>query len=82
MVSAARGLLRSPSAGVLALAVAMLAVSYLAWQVGVRDPTAAPTTPRAPWWLRAVVVAVLVVAVALFLLTCGTRPARDGAGRA
>jgi hypothetical protein len=27
-------------------------------------------------------VAVLVVAVALFLLTFGTRPARDGAGRA
>jgi hypothetical protein len=40
----------------------------------------APEWP--PWWLRVAVVAGLLVAVALFLLTFGTRPARDGAGRA
>ena len=40
----------------------------------------APEWP--PWWLRAVLVGVLVVAVALFLLTFGTRRARDGTGRA
>jgi hypothetical protein len=35
----------------------------------------------APWWLRAVLVGVLVVAVALFLLTFGSRRARDGTVR-
>ncbi len=35
----------------------------------------------APWWLRLLLVGVLVAAVALFLLTFGSRRARDGTGR-
>ncbi len=53
--------------------------SWVVLAAGVAVVAVAPEWP--PWWLRAVLVAALVAAVALFLLTFGAPRARDGAGR-
>ena len=52
--------------------------SWVVLAAGTAVVAVAPEWP--PWWLRLLLVGVLVVAVALFLLTFGSRRARDGAG--